>query len=68
MSTYAILVSKYKETNRKLTYFEKEKSNRWNFNFMPQNIILNQKLGYNTNLQPGKRQTFLPAFSASLHF
>ena len=68
MSTYSILVSKYKETNRKLSYYEKEKTHRWEVNFMPQNIILNKKLGYNTNYQPGKRQTFLPAFSASLRF
>jgi len=68
MSTYTILVSKYKKDNSNVAFNVKEKSNRWDVNIMPQNIILNQKLVNNSNFQPGKRQTFLPAFSASLRF
>jgi hypothetical protein len=68
MTTYSILVNKYKKTNNNLASFEKEKTHRWQVNFMPQNIILNQKLGNNTSFQPGRQQVFLPAFSASLRF
>lgn len=67
MSTYAILVNKYKKNNS-LAFPERQKTNRWEVNLMPQNILLNRELVNITNAHPEKRVALLPAFSASLHF
>jgi hypothetical protein len=67
MSTYAIMINKYKKNNH-LAFLEQEKSNRWELNLMPQNIFLNRQLVNITNPHPGKLPVFLPVFTASLHF
>jgi hypothetical protein len=47
---------------------EKNKLSRWNLNIMPQNLFLNKKIEAFANANPGRRLTYLPAFSASLNF
>lgn len=67
LSMYAVVVGKYKLGNNvKLTADNDEK--RWDINFMPQNILLNQKIAPYAFSNPQKRVTFLPAFSASVKF
>jgi hypothetical protein len=67
MSTYALLVNKYKKDNQ-LAFFKPEKDSRWVVNLMPQNILLNREIINAANTRPGKQPVFLPAFSATLHF
>ena len=67
LTAYALLVSKYKKTN-KMAFIEPDKQSRWNVNFMPQNLLLNRKIATFANANPGKRITYLPAFSATLNF
>jgi hypothetical protein len=67
MTTYSLLLSKYKKSN--IAYMrEKNKLSRWNLNIMPQNLFLNKKIEAFANANPGRRITYLPAFSASLNF
>jgi hypothetical protein len=67
LSMYAVMVGKYKQGNNvKLSVDNDEK--RWDINFMPQNILLNQKIAPYAFSNPQKRVTFLPAFSASVKF
>jgi hypothetical protein len=67
MTTYALLVQKYKKDNI-MAVNEPDKNSRWNINLMPQNLLLNRKIASYANANPGKRTTFLPAFSASVNF
>lgn len=67
MTSYALVVNKYKKVN-KLTTFDLKRSNNWNINLMPQNILLNKQLAKYVPIEPGKRQGWLPAFSASIRF
>ena len=67
MTAYALLVTKYKKTNT-TALIENNKPNRWKVNIMPQNILVNRKINALINANPGKRITYLPAFSASLNF
>ena len=67
MTTYALLVHKYKQDNI-MAVNEPDKPRRWNVNLMPQNLLLNRKIAAYANANPGKRTTFLPAFSASVNF
>ena len=67
MTTYALLVHKYKKDNI-MAVNEPDKPRRWNVNLMPQNLLLNRKIAAYANANPGKRTTFLPAFSASVNF
>ena len=67
MSSYAILVNRYKKNNH-LAFFKEEKATRWNVNLMPQNILLNYKISDIANAHPEKRPVFLPAFTASVNF
>jgi len=67
LSMYAVMVGKYKQGNKvNLSVDNDEK--RWDINFMPQNILLNQKIAPYAFSNPQKRVTFLPAFSASVKF
>ena len=66
-SSYAILVHLYKKINQQ-QYLKAEKENRWKFDFMPQNILINQKLGKIINTDPGRQPLFLPALSVSYKF
>jgi hypothetical protein len=67
MTAYALLVSKYKKTN-KMAFIEQDKQSRWNVNLMPQNLLINRKIAAYANANPGKRINYLPAFSATLNF
>lgn len=67
MTTYALLVHKYKKENI-MAVNEPDKHSKWNVNLMPQNLLLNRKIAAYANANPGKRTTFLPAFSASVNF
>jgi hypothetical protein len=67
MTSYAILVNRYKKNNR-LVFFKDEKTTRWNVNLMPQNILLNYKISDIAIAHPEKRPVFLPAFTASVNF
>jgi hypothetical protein len=67
MTSYALLVSKYKKSNIEIMS-EKNKLSRWHLNIMPQNLFLNKKIESFANANPGRRVTYLPAFSASLNF
>jgi hypothetical protein len=67
LSTYAIIVEKYKKNNR-LTFYKPEKDNRWEVNLMPQNILLNKEIVRVANTLPGRQPVFLPAITATLHF
>jgi hypothetical protein len=67
MTTYAIMVGMYKKHNT-MPFSENYKKNRWNFNVMPQNIFLNNRIADYAFSNPGKRIDFLPAFSASVKF
>jgi hypothetical protein len=67
LSTYAIILNKYKKTNQ-LTSLGSEKPHKWDVNFMPQNILINKQLANRISINPMKRQGFLPAFSASVRF
>ena len=67
ITTYSLMVKIYKTSNP-LALSGKTGSNRWNFNLMPQNIFLNNKIAPYALANPGRRIDFLPAFSASLKF
>ena len=67
MTTYGLLVHNYKKSNISIRS-EKNKLGRWNLNIMPQNLFLNRKIEAFANANPGRRITYLPAFSASLNF
>ena len=67
LSSYAILVHLYKRNNQQQS-FKAEKDNKWKLDFMPQNILLNQKLGKIINTNPGRQPLFLPALSVSYKF
>ncbi len=67
MATFAILVNQYKQTNG-IASKDDGKTNRWNVNLMPQNLLINRKIATLVNANPGKRINFLPAFSATLNF
>jgi hypothetical protein len=70
MTTYAILIGKYKSKNI-TTFHTPEKNGRWDVNLMPQNILLNQKLAASRMMQSGQyrnRFWMLPAFSATYCF
>lgn len=67
MTSYAILVSMYKKNNIQ-TYTDNSNKSQWDINVMPQNIFFNRKIAGYANANPGKRITFLPAFSATLNF
>lgn len=67
LTSYAILLEKYKRNNN-LALIDQEKKSRWNVNFMPQNLFFNQQIGKYALANPGKRINLLPAFSASLNF
>jgi hypothetical protein len=67
LGSYAIILNKYKKSNE-LQNLKTEKDNKWKVNFMPENILLNQKFAKVVNTYPGKRVSFLPAFSATCNF
>ena len=69
MSSYAILMNKYKNSNsNNSALLDKDKKGKWNFGFMPQNILFNRKIASFALANPGRRVNFLPAFSASVNF
>jgi hypothetical protein len=68
MTTYAILMNKYKTNFSKTALIDHDKKSKWNFGFMPQNILVNRKIASFALANPGKRVNFLPAFSASVTF
>jgi len=67
MTTYAIMVGMYKKNNF-MPFSENLRKSRWNFNVMPQNIFLNNRIADYAFSNPGRRIDFLPAFSASVNF
>jgi hypothetical protein len=67
MTSYALLMSKYKKDDNGTTSSEQDKS-RWNFSITPQNIFFNRKIASYALANPGKRVNMLPAFSATLNF
>ena len=66
MTTYAIMVGMYKKHNI-MPFSQNDKKTRWNFNVMPQNILLNNRIADYAFSNPGRRIDFLPAFSASVN-
>lgn len=67
LSMYAVMVGTYKKDNSIGLSINRDEK-KWDINFMPQNILLNQKIAPFALSNPQKRVTFLPAFSASLKF
>ncbi len=68
ISAYALLMSKYKSSNKGIALFEQNKKNNWNFSLTPQNVFFNRKIASYALANPGKRVNLLPAFSATLRF
>jgi hypothetical protein len=66
-TTYAMLVESYKKKNGQVTGITGPGS-PWQFNFMPQNILINQKIANSVYAGRASRLGMLPAFSASLRF
>jgi hypothetical protein len=67
LSVYGIMVEKYKREN-KMSSSINNGEKRWDVSFMPQNILINQKIAPYAFSNPQKRVSFLPAFSASVKF
>lgn len=67
MTSYAIMLERYKKTNISTSFLDSHKSG-WNFNFMPQNIFLNRMIAEKAFANPGKRIDLLPAFSTTFTF
>jgi hypothetical protein len=67
LTTYALLVNNYRQKNN-FIFQEGKKTSGWEFNLMPQNIILNQKIATMAGTNPARQTIYLPAFSARLNF
>ncbi len=67
LTAYAIMVGIYKKNNS-ITFSGNLKNPGWKINIMPQNLLLNKKIGSYAFSHPEKRIDFLPAFSATLNF
>lgn len=67
ITAYAIMIGIYKKNNS-LSFSGNLKNPGWKINIMPQNLLLNKKIGTYAFSHPGKRIDFLPAFSATLNF
>ncbi len=67
LTAYSIMIGIYRKNNS-LTFAGNLKKPKWNINIMPQNLLLNKKIGSYAFSHPGKRIDFLPAFSATLNF
>lgn len=68
MGAYTFAVQKLKNSNRTASLIPKESKGTWDFAFLPQNILLNNKLGEKGILVNGKYTGMQPCFSASLTF
>lgn len=67
MTTYGILVNKYRKSSNMSVTGDNE-SGGWNINLTPYNIFLNKKIAAGILANPGKKSYLLPAFSASYSF
>jgi hypothetical protein len=70
MISYSLLVERYRTKNQFVSS-DSVKPVRWHFNFMPQNILINQKLIGNKIIEPDCQDIrfgMLPAFSATCVF
>jgi hypothetical protein len=65
--SYSVIAQSYKRKNNSRE-FASDKGTGWKFNIMPQNIIINNRLGSSGRPLPGNRMSLLPAFSASVVF
>jgi hypothetical protein len=66
--SYAIIADTYRVKNSHSPALSTTSSTRLHFSFMPQNILLNNKLVSSGKYQPGGKVTLLPAFAASFSF
>ena len=67
MTTYGILVNKYRKSNY-MAFTRAEGSSGWNISLTPYNIFLNKKIAAGILANPAKKSYLLPAFSASYSF
>ena len=68
MGAYAFAVERFKKENSTLGFLHKEGQSNLNIAFMPQNLLINQKLAENGLPSPGRTMRLQPLFSASYKF
>lgn len=68
MGAFAFAVERFRRENRTLEIMHKDDQSKLNIAFMPQNLLINQKLSENGLPSPGQTMRLQPLFSATLNF
>jgi hypothetical protein len=68
LATYSFVAATYRKKNPEALSTGKKSSNGPHFSFMPQNILINNKMVSSGKYHPGGRFNMLPAFAATISF
>ena len=68
LATYCIIAETYRMKNSQSAPLVRKGLNGLHFSFMPQNILINNKMVSSGKYHPGSSFRMLPAFAATLNF